>query len=281
MPTLGADSIWLCRLRRSRHGRTRRQTWNIATRVEARAFLQALLEAEIAADRRVLLGCDICYGFPEGTASKLNLEGRPWRALWDLLDSMIVESGDNANNRFDTAAALNAAMSSGPVPFWGCPPAEETKHLRQKRQARPEGWQIEEFRETDRRLKTVHSIWKLYTTGAVGSQTLTGIPVLRALRDAPSLCELSRVWPFETGFGDPRQFHDPWKIIHAETYLSLLPVDVRPGAVKDEEQVRLHAAHFAELDKEGRLAELFKAPSSLSGLQKKFALDEEGWTLGA
>ena len=41
--------------------------------------------------------------------------------------------------------------------------------------------------------------WKLAYTGSVGSQSLTGIPVVRQLRDDPRWAGRARIWPFETG----------------------------------------------------------------------------------
>lgn len=280
VPKLGKDSIWICRLRRTPSGAENQRAWNIGTRHAALEELLDILAHEVIADRRVLIGFDICYGFPAGTARLLRLKGKPWRKVWDLLEDRLVEGPNNANNRFDVAAGLNQQMSGRALPFWACPPGKEQRFLKQRRQHRAKDWALAEFREVDRRLKSAHSVWKLYTTGAVGGQTLTGIPVLKAIRNDRSLASRSKIWPFETGFLSPADLADRWNIIHAETYLSLIPVKFGTGQIKDEEQVKAHARYFARLDRDGTLGKLFETPQGLSATTLRSVLTEEGWTLG-
>ncbi len=280
VPKLGKDSIWICRLRRTQSGAENQRVWNVGTRQAALEELLDILEYEVIADRRVLIGFDICYGFPAGTARLLRLKGEPWREIWDLLDRRLVEGPNNGNNRFDVAAGLNRQMSGRALPFWACPPGKEQVFLKQHRQRRAKDWALAEFREVDMRLKSAHSVWKLYTTGAVGGQTLTGIPVLKAIRNGRTLAGRSKIWPFETGFLNPADLVDRWNIIHAETYLSLIPVKLRTGQIKDEEQVKAHARYFARLDRDGTLGSLFEGPQDLSATTLRSVLTEEGWTLG-
>jgi hypothetical protein len=46
--------------------------------------------------------------------------------------------------------------------------------------------------------------WKLVGAGAVGSQTLVGIPVVSRLRAHDALRDVSRVWPVEVLVPNPR-----------------------------------------------------------------------------
>ena len=68
--------------------------------------------------------------------------------------------------------------------------------------------------------------WKLIGAGSVGGQVLTGIPVVRALRDDPRWADRARIWPFETGFGVP----DDARIVFAEVWPSWWKVVPRAGA---------------------------------------------------
>src|SRR5690349_15339787 len=99
VPRRGPDSIWLCHLRT---GRVHLE--NPETRLAARDRLADLLAAELAAGRSVLAGFDFPFGYPEGFAARL---GGDWRGVWRLLGEWLVESHDNANNRFEVAARLN------------------------------------------------------------------------------------------------------------------------------------------------------------------------------
>ena len=94
----------------------------------------------------------------------------------------------------------------------------------------------------------------------MGSQTLTGLPVLSRLRARLQV----RVWPFET--------HDA-AITFAEVWPSLIAGPVRqataPGAIRDAVQVSLLARTLAALPPATLAAMLDRAPHP------------EGWILGA
>ena len=124
-------------------------------------------------------------------------------------------------------------------------------------------------------------IWKLYGNGCVGSQALLGIPRLTALRNDQVLAPVSRVWPFETGLLKlpPRAKRDH-RIIYAEIYPSLVPIQRAVGEVKDAAQVKTMAGHFAALDDVGELSTLFAGPSHLSSEMRETIEFEEGWALG-
>src|SRR6266852_6237964 len=65
--------------------------------------------------------------------------------------------------------------------------------------------------------------WKLAYTGSVGSQSLTGIPVVRELRHNPRWADRVRIWPFETGLGLPAEV----QIVFAEVWPSWWRSEIR------------------------------------------------------
>ena len=112
-PKRGPDSIWLAT---SGWGATA-EPENPATRTEAVDRIEGLLARATEAGRRLLLGFDFPFGYPAGTARRLT--GRDgWEAVWSRIAELVEDGPDNANNRFDAAAALNAAFA-GDGPFWG------------------------------------------------------------------------------------------------------------------------------------------------------------------
>jgi hypothetical protein len=238
-------------------------------------------------DRRVLLGVDMPYGFPAGFARLAGLHDAgtaSWWRTWCHLAASIVDTPDNANNRFDVAAALNAAIGPGPGPFWG---TTSPRHVRDslsrtKAPGFPHGSLAErrhaELDVTRRTRLHPFSVWQLAGAGSVGSQTLVGIPVLHALRRHPALVERSVVWPFESGFTDEPTGGRPGAIVHAEIWPSSLGrPDPALHPVKDAGQVIALATRLAELDAAGELAPRF-APS-IDPTIVDAVLDEEGWIL--
>ncbi len=119
-------------------------------------------------------------------------------------------------------------------------------------------------------------VWKLYTTGSVGGQSLTGLPALHRLR--ARLGGGTAVWTFDTGLVPPAG-----PVTLAEVYPSLFAARIAaargPGEVKDAAQVRVTAAVLAALDAVGALARLF-APG-LAPAARSVVAREEGWILGA
>jgi precorrin-8X/cobalt-precorrin-8 methylmutase len=288
-PKLGADSIWSHVRTAGEYAGPAERTGsaeppiNHPTRALAREYLTELLTT--LADRRVLIGFDLPYGYPSGFAAACGLSGDvPWRATWRHLADRLVDLPDNANNRFEIASALNATISDGPGPFWGTTsPKLVTPNLsRTKAPGFPHG-SLAEHRLSELELQRhglrPFSVWQLAGAGSVGSQTLTGIPVLHALRTHPLLAERSQVWPFETGFTD-----DPCRgradaIVHAEIWPSALGrPDPALHPVKDAGQVLALTAHLAALDAAGELAPRF-APR-LDPETERVSLAEEGWVLG-
>ena len=268
VPRRGPDSIWLCHLSA---GRVHLE--NPETRLAARDRLAHLLAAELAAGRSVLAGFDFPFGYPEGFAAQL---GGDWRRVWQLLGEWLVEGGDNANNRFAVASRLNQEVCGVAAPFWGCPPRHVGDFLGMRHHRQHADIGLAEQRLADARAKGPQPVWKLYGNGSAGSQALTGIPIVRWLRQRFAGSAL--IWPLETGLVAPER--RAGQIVFAEIYPSLVPPQRRAGEVKDRAQVRSIARHFAALDAAGRLAALFSGPPDLTPAERRRIERDESWILG-
>jgi hypothetical protein len=271
-PKLGRDSIWI-----GIHTKDAAQQKNLPTRAAARDFLEKLLSDSVDHDVRTLVGFDFPLGFPSGFASYIGSKGANWKTVWQALSSKMKDGPANANNRFEVANALNESISGEPYPFWGLPKNQRHKFLSSRKSTTLR--LLEDFRHTDKRAKGAHSIWKLYYSGCVGSQALTGIPVASYLRYHSYLKDHCMVWPFEDGFHAPLKQS---KIVIAEVFPSLLqPLLGKPWNKKtrDKEQVRDLAKHYFQLDQDGHLRQLFAGPRNLSVDELRTAVTEEGWIL--
>jgi precorrin-8X/cobalt-precorrin-8 methylmutase len=271
VPRRGRDSIWIC----SKSPRGERLD-NPPTRHAARALLAALLGEAFERGERVLSGFDFPFGYPTGFAARLHLRGPPWRALWDEIARLVEDAPDNANNRFAVAATLNERVSKGPFPFWGCPAGKANPCLAPRHHHGHDAEGLAERRLIDASMRGAQPCWKLVGAGSVGGQALTGIPVVRALRDDPRWREEAAVWPFETGLAAPGRA----RVVFAEIYPSLWKIAPEPAEPKDKAQVRAVARLLAELDRAGALAPLFSGDPSLSPEERRRAENEEAWTLG-
>ncbi len=270
-PKTGRDSIWICR--RDRDGET---VANPATRHAARALLSEMLAAATARDERVVVGFDFPFGYPAGFAARLGLGGAPWRAVWDEIARLIEDTPDNRNNRFEVGEALNRRISNGRFPFWGYPPGRAYAHLGPRHHNGHATGGLAEKRLIDSWMVGAQPCWKLAYTGSVGSQALTGIPVVRALRDDARWADRARIWPFETGLALP----DGARIVFAEVWPSWWRKQIRPelGPPNDKAQVRSVAQIFAEADRAGELAGWFSP--AVAPPHRERVVAEEAWTLG-
>lgn len=307
---LGADSIWIAddriaddRIADDRNadqpGETRRLE-NIATRSAAHERLREIVDDRCRVCRcrddgcrddgcrddgcrdgdgaSTLIGVDFSLGYPAGTAASLGLEGIAWRGMWELLAASIADDAHNANNRFDVAAELNRRISNDSRPFWGCPPSRAAATLTTRKPAHAERGPGE-WRTVETALRAAgyrpSSSWQLLGAGAVGSQSLLGIPVLERLRRyAPEWVE---IWPFTTGLGVGGI--RPGSVVIAEVWPSLVPVDDRSHPVRDARQVVAVADWIRAAQQSGRLAELFSPV--LPAVVGERVTNEEGWVLGA
>jgi precorrin-8X/cobalt-precorrin-8 methylmutase len=271
VPRTGRDSIWICW-----HASDGERLANPATRHAAKGLLLEWLVAATARGERVLLGFDFPFGYPQGFAARLGLPGLPWRAVWDEIARLIKDDERNENNRFDVAAAFNQRISGSQFPFWGCPAAPPRACLGPKHHRGHEQNGLAERRLIDEYMRGAQPCWKLLGAGSVGGQVLTGLPVVRALRDDPRWCDQARIWPYETGL---RPTADG-AVIMAEVYPSLWAVSPAAGEPKDTAQVRAVARFFAERDRAGELAAFFAGDPNLTREQRQLVETEEAWTLG-
>ena len=279
-PKLGRDSIWI-----AVHDRTaERSVTNFPTRVAAESFLVEFFECDPTAT--TLIGVDFSLGYPAGTAAALGLHGAPWSAMWTLLADRITDDDRNVNNRFAVAAELNRRFTGGPAPFWGCPPSAASGQLTTTKPAGGKSaattasspGSLAPFRMVENVLRVQghrpFSSWQLLGAGAVGSQSLLGIPRLHALRRR--FPDRVHIWPFTTGFGTPTL--DAGAIVVAEVWPSMLDVGDIGDRVRDAVQVSATARWFADTEAAGELDALF-SPSLLSEVSAA-AIAEEGWVLG-
>ena len=275
-PRTGKDSIWVAILS-SRQNRLRlAHLKNLSTRCEATLWLGNRLAALANRGDRILTGFDFPFGFPDGTTQALGLSGLPWRQMWQLLSDKIEDDQHNRNSRFDVAEYLNQRLTGEAFPFWGNVREEDRRYLLRRGRRPHKPMDLAEQRIVDQRAPGAQPVWKLAGVGSVGSQTLTGIPKVWALRRDPRLAFRTQIWPFETGLN----YSAAGQIIFAEVYPSLFPVKEIPGKPKDAAQVLAVVKFLAALDQRGTLESLFRGDIALSETEKTVVEREEGWILG-
>lgn len=232
------------------------------TRQAAFDYLVGVIDSELDQGRQVILGADFAFGYPIGTAQKLCHSSDPL-ALWDVLETRIKDAPNNGNNRFSVAAGLNDHFD-GIGPFWGCPAQVTHASLPHKGNDR-HGHGMAEYRLCDSQTRSAQSVWKLFTTGSVGSQTLLGLPMLNRLR--ARFAGRSTVWPFQEDVDA--------ELIIVEIYPSLYDLDDVPNdgimAIKDARQVYRVVQEFLETDV---LAHTLSADIGSAQIR------QEGWIMG-
>jgi precorrin-8X/cobalt-precorrin-8 methylmutase len=280
-PKQGKDSIWFSLLQRHSSGLLERALENPPTRHAAFLRLREMLREQACESRAALVGFDFPLGYARGFAAALRLDGPAWRAVWDELGNLLTDDESNDSNRFAVADDLNRRISGrGFFPFWGRPAGQVRQFLGATRLHKHVDGGITERRLVELRATGAQTAWKLLGVGSVGSQALTGIPVVRRLRDDPEIAPHAEVWPFETGL---RRLADDGRrprFVFAEIYPSLIKHVSENGEVKDSAQVRSLARYFAALDSRGELAELFAGDPRLGDAERIAVEQEEGWVLG-
>ena len=249
------------------------------TRHDALRRLVRLIAGELDAGRRVLVGFDFPFGYPKGVAAHLTGE-RSALALWDWLAVRIENTPDNTNNRYEVAAAINAAYP-GLGPCWGRPARWPFPTIPVRKSARTERERHPpECRIADQYAKGAKTVWQLAYAGAVGSQVLLGLPALKRLIEDPCIADRAEVWPLQTGLRTP----ETPPVVIAEVYPSLLKREITERTHEDEipdcAQVRVNAQAFARLDADGILAPLFSGAPCLTPAQRRHIETEEAWILG-
>jgi len=249
-PKTGKDSVWIAV---QRPGLAKIETCNPSTRHKAMDQVQKLLKQATRDGHRFLCGFDFPFGYPAGTASRLT--GRAdadWRDVWSRIAAEIEDCSDNSNNRFDVAAKMNESFE-GEGPFWGRHKSHEAPGVPTDK---PAGWGANlppELRCTETVNSGAQPVWKLFYPGSVGSQALTGIAALEALRHEVQ----ASVWPFE-------QIDHARNHVFAEIYPSQIKrsqIEASEVRVKDEKQVRAVVQRLCELGKNGELGKLLDPPT--------------------
>lgn len=261
-PSTGKDSIWL-----GITGRSGTTAQNLPTRALAEAALTSLVQECLHRGERLLLGADFNFGAPTGLAEALTGQAEAL-AWWEWLAARVNDTDRNQTNYRTIAAEMNGHFPYG-GPFWGNGAKQEVAGLPRTKPALPDG--LAEHRQTDLIGRTggvfPKTIWQLAGAGAVGAQSLTGIPVLWRLRQR--LKPKVSVWPFETP-------NTP--VVLAEIYASHVTPLLKPledtGMVRDEAQVRLMSLGLHKLGQSGTLGPFFRTNCP------ETQLIDEGWTLG-
>jgi hypothetical protein len=290
------DCIWIAHGPSTTHAPS---TVSPPSRTEAERIIRSLIQATLDANNgRALLCADFGYGYPAGFASLLATEASAelprWRIVWQYLSQHIKDDlgtlpgrqPTNRSNRFEVASAINAAIASANAlgPFWCLFKADSYASVPQKRPLQPfvcTGGAIASLRITDRKAGS-DTPFRLFGTGSVGSQVLTGIPRLESLRFDRQFAQYSAVWPFETGWSPAAGL---WlapelRILHAEIYPSVR--EPLADTIKDRGQVRAMWHWARDRDTAGSLVNEFAIPNGIkAGSFEDITIRrEEGWILG-
>ena len=283
-PATGADSIWIGASTPDARMKLVFKASNPPTRDKAVEELEDLLTRCLKRGDRVLVGFDFPLGFPAGTAEALKLKGEtPWRAMRDFLAKEMKDKPDNSNNRFALAARMNRLISNGPFPFWGCSKKDELTTLSVKKSREHGPGDIPEFRLAEQAAMTTRKVrpqpvWKIAYAGAVGGQTLTGLPALNRLQTRiPGV----KVWPFDLPMAklDEAMLADA-RVVVAEVYRGLETTDPTGGEIRDETQVRALCEWAGEQEAAQKIGTLFSRPAGVSDADLARISAEEGWILG-
>ncbi len=280
---LGDTSLWIGVAKRDVRFRLYTETHNVATRAEGEALLASILADHRKRGDRVLVGLDFNFGYPVGTAARLKLDGTPWQAMWKFIASNIVDKADNTNNRYQVAAKMNRLMTDEAWPLWGAPAKQAQRWLTTTKPPAGSGADIPEFRATENAARKGRlqpkSVWQMHGAGAVGGQTLVGIPAVRRLLE--SLGPSGAVWPYGTGWRTltPDDV-EPLSALFVEVWPSIFETRLQPGEFKDQAQVRSTAEALARMDEVGDLAKAFAPPKDATPELIAQVEQEEGWILG-
>ena len=281
---LGENSVWIGVAKRDVRFRLYTETHNVATRAEGEALLKTILADHRKRGDRVFVGFDFSLGYPVGTAKRLGLSETPaWSAMWKFIASNVVDKADNTNNRYQVAAKMNRLMTDEAWPFWGAPAKQAQRWLTTTKPPAGSGADIPEYRATENAVRKgklqPKSNWQMHGAGAVGGQTLVGIPMVRRLLE--SLGAAGAVWPFVTGWRELGTADvEPLSVLVCEVWPSMWPTTAAEGEFKDQAQVRTTAEALALMDDKGTLAKAFGPAKGTDEVLVAQVEGEEGWILG-
>lgn len=272
------DNIWIGEAQVNGDGIETTETY-CRTRARAVEHLQERIAQHLKDGKRVLAGFDFAFGFPQGFA-KLLTGKTGWQGVWQYLADNIQDDELNENNRFEVAAAINMKID-GPGPFWSLPRNQEIEGLTSTSPWKGvneldfDGQTMSRLRNTDAGTKGVQSVWKLYGAGSVGGQTLTGIPAVWKLRNAPGIAEHAQIWPFEISMTKKAELAKKPLVVFAEAFPSTADATLRElershrNAPKDQLQVRALNMELHKADAEGKLFEWFFSATGIPADARK------------
>ena len=252
-PTPRKDAIWLGLVREGVEVAPR----YLRNRAVAEMAIAELVEEELASGRRLCVGFDFPFGYPQGFAEALTGQADPF-AVWAWLAERL-EDSPSANNRFDLAAEINRRFP-GIGPFWFNGLKRDIPDLPRKDIRASHG--MAERRACETVLKGAFTCWQLGGAGAVGGQVFTGLPVLHRLRQR--FAGQVAVWPFEPSASAPVTLVEIWPgLINSAVRRAKVT-----GGIRDAHQVRLLALALSRLS-----GEVLRAMLTVDASQ-------EGWILG-
>lgn len=222
-------------------------------------------------EKRVLCGFDFQYSFPQGLWYALTSLPETWiNILQGManggagLPPITEEPESNARKWADIANQRIARLLETRVgPFWG-PNFSQATNPNFPFQHAP----FEEFRLVEKRVEGSKPIFKIGGQGAVGLQSLCGIPYLFHIRNTCSQQNIPlHCWPFD-GWDPAGPAH-----VLVEWY----PAIQNQGQKSDEEDA-LACVRWAKIkDDQGKLSDFLISPLLDS---KKAQAILEGWVLG-
>ena len=272
---LKKDNIWIGQADRGDKGLSYSQTY-CRTRNRAYLHLEAILQQLLKDKKRVLVGFDFAFGYPEGFAELLTGKA-DWKPVWQYLADNLKDDELNENNRFEMAGQANGKCKEE-GPFWGLAKGIEAEGIGPKspwkgvEELTYNGKTIRRLRHTDARTPGTQEVWKLYGAGSVGSQALTGIPVVWKLRNHKGLEKDSYIWPFETMMLEKEVLEKKGKVVFAEIFPSLatdkikeLGRDKENNASKPKDQLQVWAMTemLGAADNSGELMNWFVEAAAL------------------
>jgi len=219
----------------------------------------------------------IAWDFPFGYPAESGLGGG--RDIATRLAELIEDGPNDRNNRFAVADGFNRALGSDSGPFWARPASVAADTVPEKkpdfaRFAFPE-WRIVERHTRQLGFSSIQSVWKLFTTGSVGSQALMGLAAIQRLNDRLADHVTARWWPFETGWSARLD-----GLVHVECWPSLFDISAAPWPIRDQAQVAVTRDAIMAWQQDGMLASRLSAPDWLTGRDYEKVSRAEGWILG-
>lgn len=230
----------------------------LRNRQVAEATLFERISREISVGRRIMIGFDFPFGYPDGFLSALGLNSV--FDLWSFYSRELIDT-PKGNNRFALADSLNARLP-GDGPFWFNGSRDDLVHLSRKKP--PHRHPFPERRRAEQLAKGAFTCWQMGGAGAVGSQAMTGMALLSRLRAAFPVS----VWPFEPITAP---------VVLVEIWPSLADRAVKAALgendIKDAVQVRVMVEALLRMQAEGTLGPALEAVPEA-------ARKEEGWIFG-